>query len=48
MYPIAIEEIEILARQLKSKNIGILITDNNVNETLSVTDRVHLKFEGSL
>ena len=46
--PIAVEEIQTLIRQLKKKNIGILITDHNVNETLSITDRAYLMFEGSL
>lgn len=46
--PIAVEEIQILIGQLKNKNIGILITDHNVNETLSITDRAYLMFEGSL
>jgi lipopolysaccharide export system ATP-binding protein len=46
--PIAVEEIQILIGQLKHKNIGILITDHNVNETLSITDRAYLMFEGSL
>ena len=46
--PIAVEEIQNLVAQLKNKNIGILITDHNVNETLSITDRAYLMFEGSL
>ena len=46
--PIAVEEIQTLVAKLKLKNIGILITDHNVNETLSVTDRAYLMFEGSL
>ena len=46
--PIAVEEIQMLIAQLKSKNIGILITDHNVNETLSITDRAYLMFEGAL
>jgi len=46
--PIAVEEIQILIGQLKKKNIGVLITDHNVNETLSITDRAYLMFEGSL
>lgn len=46
--PIAVEEIQTLIAQLKNKNIGILITDHNVNETLSITDRAYLMFEGSL
>jgi lipopolysaccharide export system ATP-binding protein len=43
-----VEEIQALIGQLKQKNIGILITDHNVNETLSITDRAYLMFEGSL
>ena len=46
--PIAVEEIQTLVAKLKNKNIGILITDHNVNETLSITDRAYLMFEGSL
>lgn len=46
--PIAVEEIQHLVAKLKSKNIGILITDHNVNETLSITDRAYLMFEGKL
>ena len=46
--PIAVEEIQTLIAQLKSKNIGILITDHNVDETLSITDRAYLMFEGKL
>lgn len=46
--PIAVEEIQTLITKLKDKNIGILITDHNVNETLSVTDRAYLMFEGAL
>jgi len=46
--PIAVEEIQTIIAQLKSKNIGILITDHNVNETLSITDRAYLMFEGKL
>lgn len=46
--PIAIEEIQHLITKLKNKNIGILITDHNVNETLSITDRAYLMFEGTL
>ncbi|PIB37313.1 LPS export ABC transporter ATP-binding protein [Reichenbachiella sp. 5M10] len=46
--PIAVEEIQSIVAQLKNKNIGILITDHNVNETLSITDRAYLMFEGSL
>jgi lipopolysaccharide export system ATP-binding protein len=46
--PIAVEEIQTIVAKLKTKNIGILITDHNVNETLSITDRAYLMFEGSL
>ena len=46
--PIAVEEIQAIVAQLKNKNIGILITDHNVNETLSITDRAYLMFEGKL
>ncbi|ACE06713.1 hypothetical protein Aasi_1421 [Candidatus Amoebophilus asiaticus 5a2] len=46
--PIAVEEIQHLVAKLKDKNIGILITDHNVNETLSITDRAYLMFEGKL
>ncbi len=44
--PIAVEDIQNVVRSLKSKNIGILITDHNVHETLSITDRAYLLFEG--
>jgi len=46
--PIAVEEIQSIVARLKDKNIGILITDHNVNETLSITDRAYLMFEGQL
>ena len=46
--PIAVEEIQSIVYKLKDKNIGILITDHNVNETLSITDRAYLLFEGSI
>lgn len=46
--PIAVEEIQNIVSKLKDKNIGILITDHNVNETLSITDRAYLMFEGKL
>ncbi len=46
--PIAVEEIQTIVARLKEKNIGILITDHNVNETLSITDRAYLMFEGKL
>jgi lipopolysaccharide export system ATP-binding protein len=46
--PIAVEEIQSIVGKLKKKNIGILITDHNVQETLSITDRAYLLFEGSI
>jgi len=46
--PIAVEDIQSIVEKLKTKNIGILITDHNVQETLSITDRAHLMFEGSI
>lgn len=46
--PIAVEDIQRIIGQLKKKNIGILITDHNVQETLSITDRAYLLFEGEI
>lgn len=46
--PIAVEDIQTIVARLKSKNIGILITDHNVQETLSITDRAYLLFEGQI
>ncbi len=46
--PIAVEEIQSIVARLKTKNIGILITDHNVDETLSITDRAYLLFEGKI
>jgi len=46
--PIAVEEIQGIIARLKKKNIGILITDHNVDETLSITDRAYLMVEGKL
>jgi lipopolysaccharide export system ATP-binding protein len=46
--PIAVEDIQSIVAKLKFKNIGILITDHNVQETLSITDRAYLLFEGSI
>jgi lipopolysaccharide export system ATP-binding protein len=46
--PIAVEDIQNIVSKLKNKNIGILITDHNVHETLSITDRAYLLFEGSV
>ncbi|HMV14738.1 MAG TPA: LPS export ABC transporter ATP-binding protein [Chitinophagales bacterium] len=46
--PIAVEDIQHIVEKLKFKNIGILITDHNVHETLSITDRAYLLFEGKI
>ncbi|HEY9084270.1 MAG: LPS export ABC transporter ATP-binding protein [Vicingaceae bacterium] len=46
--PIAVEDIQSIVATLKQKNIGILITDHNVQETLSITDRAYLLFEGKI
>ncbi|MFN8332037.1 MAG: LPS export ABC transporter ATP-binding protein [Saprospiraceae bacterium] len=46
--PIAVEDIQSIVEKLKRKNIGILITDHNVQETLSITDRAYLIFEGKI
>ena len=46
--PIAVEDIQQIIAHLKEKNIGILITDHNVHETLSITDRAYLLFEGKI
>lgn len=46
--PIAVEDIQFIVAKLKTKNIGILITDHNVQETLSITDRAYLMFEGQI
>lgn len=46
--PIAVEDIQEIVAKLKMKNIGILITDHNVHETLSITDRAYLLFEGEI
>ena len=46
--PIAVEEIQKIIFQLKNKNIGVLITDHNVQETLAITDRTYIKFGGSI
>lgn len=46
--PIAVEDIQSIVATLKKKNIGILITDHNVQETLSITDRAYLLFEGNI
>jgi len=46
--PIAVEDIQSIVAGLKKKNIGILITDHNVQETLAITDRTYLMFEGKI
>jgi len=46
--PVAVEDIQRIVAQLKDKNIGILITDHNVQETLAITDRTYLMFEGRI
>ena len=46
--PVAVEDIQRIVAQLKNKNIGILITDHNVQETLAITDHTYLMFEGSI
>jgi lipopolysaccharide export system ATP-binding protein len=46
--PIAVQDIQQIVGELKHKNIGILITDHNVHETLSITNRAYLLFEGKV
>lgn len=46
--PIAVEDLQSIVAQLKHRNIGVLITDHNVHETLSITDRAYLLFEGTV
>jgi lipopolysaccharide export system ATP-binding protein len=46
--PIAVEDIQGIVAKLKEKNLGILITDHNVHETLTITDRAYLLFEGKI
>lgn len=46
--PIAVEDIQSIIKKLKEKNIGVLITDHNVHETLTITDRSYLLYEGSI
>ena len=46
--PIAVEDIQRIVLKLKKKGIGVLITDHNVQETLSIVDRAYLLFEGSI
>ncbi|MDR2361653.1 MAG: LPS export ABC transporter ATP-binding protein [Prevotellaceae bacterium] len=46
--PIAVEDIQMIVSRLKDKNIGIIITDHNVHETLAITDRAYMLFDGSI
>ena len=46
--PIAVEDIQQIIFDLKTRNIGVLITDHNVRETLSITDRAYLLYEGNI
>ena len=46
--PVAVEDIQRIVAHLKNKNIGILITDHNVQETLAITDKTYLMFEGNI
>ena len=46
--PLAVEDIQKIVRDLTKRNIGILITDHNVQETLAITDRTYLMFEGNI
>ena len=46
--PIAVEDIQYIVWKLKKRNIGVLITDHNVEETLCITDRAYLLFEGQI
>ncbi|MCK5331147.1 MAG: lipopolysaccharide ABC transporter ATP-binding protein, partial [Candidatus Marinimicrobia bacterium] len=46
--PIAVEDIQSIIHSLKERNIGVLITDHNVRETLSITDRSYLLFDGRI
>lgn len=46
--PVAVEDIQTIISKLKEKNIGVLITDHNVQETLAITDRTYLMFEGNI
>ena len=48
MDPIAVEDIQSIIGTLKNKNIGVIITDHNVHETLKITDRTYLLFEGKI
>ncbi|MBQ5425373.1 MAG: ATP-binding cassette domain-containing protein, partial [Bacteroidales bacterium] len=46
--PIAVDDIQTIVMHLKNRNIGVLITDHNVHETLAITDRAYLLFEGGI
>ena len=46
--PIAVEDIQFIIAKLKYKNIGVIITDHNVGETLAITDRAYLLYEGTI
>jgi lipopolysaccharide export system ATP-binding protein len=46
--PVAVEDIQKIVAHLKKRNIGILITDHNVQETLAITDRTYLKLDGKI
>jgi lipopolysaccharide export system ATP-binding protein len=46
--PIAVEDIQLIVKRLKDKNIGVVISDHNVHETLAITDRAYLLYEGNL
>ena len=48
MDPIAVEDIQYIIAKLKYKNIGVIITDHNVGETLAITDRAYLLYEGTI
>ena len=48
MDPIAVEDIQSIVATLKNKDIGVIITDHNVHETLAITDRTYLLFEGKI
>ena len=48
MDPIAVEDIQSIVATLKNKNIGVIITDHNVDETLAITDRTYLLYEGKI
>ena len=48
MDPIAIDDIQRIVRDLRDKGLGVLITDHNVRETLTITDRAYLLFEGKI